>query len=65
MMLSSGNFLQNYDSELLPLKFELIILIDSDFELPGLPIIKIGILFMIHIRVVKTFYRSEKLIAIL
>lgn len=65
MILSSGKSLQNFDSEFKPLKLELIILIDNDLELPGLPMIKIGILFIKQTSVVKTFYLSEKLIAIL
>ena len=46
-----------------PLKFELIIRIDKDLEFPGLPIIRIGILFIMHTNVVNTFSRSEKLTA--
>jgi len=57
--------LQNLESEFKPLKFELIILMDKDFELPGLPMIRIGILFIKQTKVVKTFYLSEKLMAIL
>ena len=57
--------LQNLDSEFKPLKLELIILIDNDLELPGLPMIKMGILFIKQTSVVKTFYLSEKFIAIL
>lgn len=64
-MLNSGNFWQNYDSEFKPLRFELIILIESDFEFPGLPMIRTGILFMMQTNVVNTFSRKEKLIAIL
>lgn len=48
---------------MLPLRFELIIRIDKDLEFPGLPIIRIGILFIIQTKVVKTFSRSEKLTA--
>lgn len=64
-MFSSGKFWQNLDSEFYPLRFELIILIERDLELPGFPIIKIGILFIKQIKVVNTFYLREKLIAIL
>lgn len=65
MMLSYGNLWQNLDSEFYPLRLELIMRIESDLELPGLPIIRIGILFIKQTNVVNTFYLSEKLIAIL
>lgn len=65
MILNSGNCWQKLDSEFKPLKLELIILIERDFELPGFPMIKMGILFIKHTKVVNTFYLSEKLIAIL
>ena len=64
-MLNYGNFLQNYESEFAPFRFELIILIDNDLEFPGFPIISMGILFIIHIRVVNKFYLNEKFNAIL
>ena len=50
--------------EFTPLKFDAIILIDKDLELPGLPIISIGILFIKHTKVVKTFSLKAKFIAI-
>jgi hypothetical protein len=51
----SGNFLQNYFYELLPLKLEINILIESDLELPGLPMMRMGILFMMQTIEVKIF----------
>jgi hypothetical protein len=65
MMLSSGNWRQNLDSEFNPLKLELIILMERDLELPGLPMMRMGILFIRQTKVVNTFYLSEKLMAIL
>lgn len=42
------------------MKFESIILTDNDFELPGLPIIKIGILLFKQTIVANKFYiRAE------
>lgn len=58
-------FLNNSESELLPFKFEARILIERDLELPGLPIIKMGILFIIQTKVVKVFSIRAVLIAIL
>jgi len=42
----------------LPLKFDARIWTERDLELPGFPIIIIGILFMMHTNAVKTFYLS-------
>lgn len=53
------------DSEFNPLKLELIILMERDLELPGLPMMRMGILFIRQTKVVNTFYLSEKLMAIL
>ncbi len=60
----AGNCLQNYDLEVYPLKFESIILTDNDFELPGLPIIKIGILLFKQTIVANKFYIRAELRAI-
>jgi len=50
--------------ELSPLRLEFNILIDKDFELPGLPIIKIGILFITQTRDENTFSINAGLRAI-
>jgi hypothetical protein len=43
-----------------PLRFEANKFTESDFELPGLPIIKIGILFIIQTKVVNVFsFKAE------
>jgi hypothetical protein len=63
-MLISGSFWQNKAFEFSPRRFELSILIDSDFELPGLPIIRIGILFIKQTNEVKTFSIKAELYAI-
>jgi hypothetical protein len=54
--LIAGKFLQNYDYDSFPLRFESNILIEMDLELPGFPIMRIGILLMRQIRVEKRFY---------
>jgi hypothetical protein len=54
-MLIYGRFLQKRAVEFSPLRLELSILIDNDFELPGLPIIKTGILFIRQTNEVNTF----------
>jgi hypothetical protein len=48
-----------------PLRFEANRFTESDFELPGLPIIRMGILFMRQTNAVKVFYFKAEFIAIL
>ena len=56
--------MQNYESEFSPFKLDTIVLIDNDFEFPGFPIIKIGILFIKQAKRVNIFSLREKLVAI-
>jgi len=59
-MLIYGYFLQIYVLEPVPSKFDAKMFTDRDLELPGFPIIKIGILFIIQTKVVKIFsFRAE------
>jgi hypothetical protein len=44
-------------------RLEASILTESDLELPGLPMIRMGILFIRHTNVVKIFYFKAWLIA--
>jgi hypothetical protein len=46
IILISGNCLQKALEEFSPLRLEFNILMDRDLELPGLPMIRMGILFI-------------------
>jgi len=65
IMLISGYFLHISISELLPFKFDARIRIDRDLELPGLPMMSMGILFMMQTKEVKVFSLRAVLIATL
>jgi hypothetical protein len=54
-MFISGKCLQKEFIEFAPLKLDFSIFIDKDFELPGFPIIKIGILFIKQTKDVNIF----------
>ena len=60
----SGNCLKNAVVEFSPLKFEFNILMDSNFELPELPMIRIGILFIKQTRDANIFSIKVELKAI-
>jgi len=59
-----GNCLQKALVEYYPLRLEFSILIANDFELPGFPIMRIGILFIKQTRDVNMFYIRAELKAI-
>jgi len=48
----------------MPFKFESSIFMEMDFELPGFPIMRMGILFIKHMRVAKRFSIKAALYAI-
>lgn len=64
-MLTSGYCLHISLSELRPFKLDARILTDKDLELPGAPIRRTGILFIIQTKVVKVFSFRAVFIAIL
>ena len=63
-MLISSSLWQNLQGEFSPFKVEFSIFIERDFELPGWPIINIGILFMRQTKELKTFSIKAELYAI-
>jgi hypothetical protein len=64
IMLNSGNYWHILLFEFFPFKFDYKILTDKDFEFPGWPTIKTGILLIKQIRVTKIFYFNALFMAI-
>jgi hypothetical protein len=64
IILIRGYFLQKVLCELYPLRLEQSIFMDSDFELPGFPIIKMGILFWMQTKLVNRLSIKAELKAI-
>ena len=57
-LVTSLKFFKNSLDELIPFSEVLMIVFDSDFELPGLPMRKSGILTLTQTTIISTFSRS-------